>query len=75
MGYIVESVKVLTPDFKIIKLENKEMGFHYRTSFLQKHRDYICLEVILKLAQGDKDAIEEVIKEKGKKEEGGRRKF
>ena len=64
MGYIVESVKVLTPDFKIIKLENKEMDFHYRTSFLQKHRDYICLEVILKLAQGDKDAIEEVIKER-----------
>ena len=64
MGYIVESVKVLTPDFKVIKLENKEMDFHYRTSFLQKHRDYICLEVVLKLAVGKREAIEEVIKER-----------
>ncbi len=64
MGYIVEHVKVLTPDFKVIKLENKEMDFHYRTSFLQKHRDYICLEVVLKLAKGKKEAIEDVIKER-----------
>ena len=46
MGYVVESVKVLTPEEKIISLENKEMDFHYRTSFLKKHPGYICLEVI-----------------------------
>ena len=34
MGYIVEKVKVLTPDLRIIYLENKEMNFHYRTSYL-----------------------------------------
>ena len=28
MGYIVERVKVLTPDLKIIHLENREMDFH-----------------------------------------------
>ena len=67
MGYIVEKVKVLTPDFKIINLENKELNFHYRTSFLQKHPDYICLEVILKLKEGKKDAIEEVINERRKR--------
>ena len=67
MGYIVESVKVLTPDLKIIKLENKELNFHYRTSFLQKHPDYICLEVILRLQKGRRDAIEEVIKERRKR--------
>ena len=67
MGYIVESVKVLTPDFKVIKLENKEMDFHYRTSFLQKNPGYICLEVVLKLAKGDKDALDEVIKERRKR--------
>lgn len=64
MGYIVESVKVLTPDFKVIKFENKEMDFHYRSSFLQKHRDYICLEVTFKLSKGKREAIEEVIKER-----------
>ena len=67
MGYIVKSVKVLTPDLKIITLENKEMNFHYRTSFLQTHKDYICLEVILKLEKGDKAALEEVIKERRKR--------
>jgi len=64
MGYVVERVKVLTPDLKIINLENKEMNFHYRSSFLQKHRDYICLEVLLKLRKGKREAIEEVIRDR-----------
>lgn len=67
MGYIVKEVKVLTPDLKIITLENKEMNFHYRSSFLQTHKDYICLEVVLKLEKGDKAALEEVIKERRKR--------
>ncbi len=64
MGYIVETVKVLTPDLKVISLENKEMNFHYRTSFLQKHPDYVCLEAVLKLQKGKRDAIEEVMTER-----------
>ena len=67
MGYIVKEVKVLTPDLKIITLENKEMDFHYRSSFLQKHKDYICLEVVLKLNKGDKDILDDVIKERRKR--------
>ena len=64
MGYIVETVKVLTPDMKIINLENKEMDFHYRTSFLKNHPDYICLEVVIKLKKGKREAIEEVIRDR-----------
>lgn len=64
MGYVVETVKVLTPNLEIINLENKEMNFHYRSSFLQTHRDYICLEVILKLNVGKREAIEDVIRER-----------
>lgn len=64
MGYVVTEVKVLTPDFNIITLENKEMNFHYRSSFLQKHPDYICLEAVIKLEKGDKNALDEVIKER-----------
>ncbi len=67
MGYVVKEVKVLTPDFKVITLENKEMNFHYRTSFLQRHPDYICLEVLIKLKKGKREAIEEVIKERKKR--------
>ena len=64
MGYVVETVKVLTPNLEIINLENKEMNFHYRSSFFQTHRDYICLEVILKLNVGKREAIEDVIRER-----------
>lgn len=64
MGYVVSEVKVLTPDYNIITLENKEMNFHYRSSFLQTHSDYICLEAVIKLEKGDKNALDEVIKER-----------
>ncbi len=64
MGYVVESVKVLTPNYEVINLENKEMNFHYRSSYLQKNRDYICLEVLIKLQVGKREAIEEVIRER-----------
>lgn len=64
MGYVVESVKVLTPKLKVITLVNKEMDFHYRSSFLQSHPGYICLEVVLSLKPGKKEAIEELIRER-----------
>lgn len=67
MGYIVQEVKVLTPEFQIITLENKEMDFHYRTSFLQKHPDYICLEVVIRLTKGNRQLLEEVVKERRKR--------
>ena len=67
MGYIVKSVKVLTPDFRIIELENKELNFHYRTSFLKTHPEFICLEAIIKLERGTKTAIEEVMKSRLKR--------
>lgn len=64
MGYVVTKVKVLTPDFKVIDMMNREIDFHYRSSFFQKHKDYICLEVEMKLKIGTKEAIEEVLKER-----------
>lgn len=64
MGYIVREVKVLTPDFEIITMKNKDMDFHYRTSFLQKNPDYICLEATIKLAKGNKELIMEVINDR-----------
>lgn len=64
MGYIVQDVTVLTPSLRVIKLENKEMDFHYRTSFLKTHPDYICLEVVIRLDKGNKASIEEVIRDR-----------
>ena len=56
MGYITTNVTVLTNDLK--------MDFHYRSSYLQKHKDYICLEAVLKLTKGDRKEIEEITKER-----------
>lgn len=67
MGYIVTSVKVLTPDLKIITMENKEMNFHYRTSFLKTHPDYILLEANIRLNYGKREAIEELMRERLKR--------
>lgn len=64
MGYIVSEVKVLTPELKIKTLYNKDLDFHYRSSFLQKNKDYICLEATLVLKRGNKDEIMEIIEER-----------
>lgn len=67
MGYVVRKVKVLTPDHQIKVLDNKELDFHYRTSFLQKNPDYICLEATIVLAKGDAGKIMEVINDRKKR--------
>ena len=64
MGYVVDSIKVLTPDFKIKRMYNHELDFHYRTSFLKKHPDYICLEVTIVLRPGNREEIMEVIQDR-----------
>lgn len=64
MGYVVSSVKVLTPEGKIITLVNKELQFHYRSSFFQTHPGYICLEATFVLKIGKREAIEELIRER-----------
>lgn len=67
MGYIVSDVTILTPDNEIIKMENAEMNFHYRTSFLKENPGYICLEATLVLYKGQRDAILEVISDRKKR--------
>ncbi len=67
MGYVVKEVKVLTKDLKVITMVNREMDFHYRSSFLQKNKDYICLEATLKLKKGNKEEMEELVKERKKR--------
>ncbi len=67
MGYIVKSVQVLTPDLKIMELTNYDLDFHYRTSFLQKNPDYICLQATIILKKGDADAIMQLIDDRKKR--------
>ena len=64
MGYIVSSCKVLTDKLEVITLTNAELDFHYRTSFLQKNPEYICLEATIHLRKGKREAIENLIEER-----------
>lgn len=64
MGYVVRSIRVLTPDLKIETMYNKNLDFHYRTSFLQTHPGYICLEATLMLKKGKADNILQLINER-----------
>ena len=57
MGYVVSEVKVLTPELEIKTIYNKDMNFHYRTSFLKQNSGYICLEAKIVLKKGNKDEI------------------
>lgn len=67
MGYIVKRVKVLTPDYRVITMTNRELGFHYRTSFFQEHPEYICLEATIGLNKGKKEEIYKVNQERKKR--------
>ncbi len=67
MGYVVQSVRVLTPNFEVVEFENKELNFHYRTSFFKTHPDYICLEAYIKLTKGDKTIMDDLMKERLKR--------
>ena len=64
MGYVVSSVKVLNPNLEIEILENRELDFHYRTSFFQKNPDYICLEATIFLNKGNTEEIVEIINDR-----------
>ncbi len=61
------SAKVLTPKLEIIELTNEDMDFSYRNSFIKKNKDYIVLEVGLKLKPGNKEEMYDLIEKRFKK--------
>ena len=67
MGYIIEKVLVITPDLEIKKLYNRDLDFHYRTSFFKKNKDYIILQANIILKRGKKEAISSVIEDRKKR--------
>lgn len=64
MGYVVSEVKVIDENYNIKTLYNKDLDFHYRTSFLQKNPKYICIEVKIVLKKGDPKSIMTVIEDR-----------
>lgn len=64
MGYVIKKVKVLTPDLEIKDIFNKDLDFHYRTSFFKKHDGYVILEGTFYLNYGNKEDSLMMIKER-----------
>lgn len=60
MGYVVSKVLVLTPDYKIINMVNRECLFKYRTSFFKQNDNYIVLQATIKLRPGNYHLLTEV---------------
>lgn len=56
MKMVVESVRGMDKDGQIMTLDNDTMEFGYRTSAI-KYRPIIVLEVVVRLAEGDRDKI------------------
>ena len=67
MGYIVKNVTVLTPKLEIKVMDNKELEYHYRTSFFKTHKDYVILSATIVLKEGDKSAIMDIIEDRRKR--------
>lgn len=67
MGYVVSRVKVLTSKMNVITMVNRELDFHYRSSFFQKHKDYIVLEATFNLKKGKRELLEEVVNDRKKR--------
>lgn len=67
MGYVVSKIKVLTPKMTVITMVNRELDFHYRTSFLKKNKGYICLEATINLKPGNKEEIENLVNDRKKR--------
>lgn len=61
---IIKSVKIINSDLEVVDLSQKEMKYSYRTSILQEHLDYVCIEATFLLEQGNKDEIENIMRER-----------
>lgn len=64
MGYIVKEVVVLNPYGEVETLYNKDLDFHYRSSFFQNNKDYIVISAVIVLKRGDKQLIKEIMEDR-----------
>ena len=67
MGYVVLEATVMSPNLEIMVLKNRQMDFHYRTSFFKKHPGYIILEAKMLLKKGNKEEIMDIIADRKKR--------
>lgn len=64
---ILKETTVLTPDNEVKIIQNKELDFKYRNSFLKKNKDYIVLSATFELEKGNVDEMKQLVEERKKK--------
>ena len=62
MKDVLKEVIVMTKDGEILKLQANELELGYRTSIVKK-MDYLVLEAVIGLEEGDQDAIKQRMRE------------
>lgn len=62
LSQVVESVRVLSQDGEILTLDNETMDFGYRSSII-RNKDFIVLQVVFHLTEGDPEQIKNHISE------------
>lgn len=62
MKEVLVSCEVMTPEGEILNLSHDDLELGYRTSVIQK-KDYIVLEATIALEKGDKEKIQELMKD------------
>ena len=67
MGYVVESVLVITPDLELKRMYNKELNYHYRTSFFKQNPGYVILEANIVIKKGNASEIMDIIEDRKKR--------
>lgn len=67
IGELIEKITVIDDNLNVIEMRKEDLDFSYRHSFLQEHKNYICLEVTLNLVEADIDEIKEKINKRKEK--------
>jgi len=67
MSQVVKNVTVLTDEYEIKTLNNKELEYTYRDSFLKQNKNYIVLSTTFELTKGNIELMKEQVEERRKK--------
>jgi len=64
---ILKEATVLTPDNEVVVMQNNELDYKYRNSFLKKNKEYIVLSATFELEKGNTEEMKKLIEERKKK--------
>ena len=67
MAAVVKEAKVLNEKLEVITMNNQDLQYEYRDSFLKRHPEYIVLSTTFELSKNDPEAMKHIVDERRKK--------